>query len=135
MKLISKLFNDHKILRYLVAGGIAAAVDLSILYFLTTILGIWYLFSAIIAFLFAFGVSFYLQKFWTFADRSVDRLSSQMIFYFIITSINLSLNTLLMFAFVDGLHWPYLFAQIIVSALIAGESFFVYQKFIFKLRV
>ncbi len=121
-----------KIFRYLVAGGISTFVDLVALYIFTSLLEIWYLTSAILAFLIAFGVSFTLQKFWTFADMSTEHIRKQMIIYFIVAGINLGINTIMMYLFVDlaGLH--YLWAQILVTALIACESYFVYQKFIFR---
>lgn len=120
-----------KVARYLISGGTAAAVDLVFLYIFTSLLHIWYLLSAILAFLIAFGVSFILQKFWTFADRATDRLKSQMAIYFIVASINLGINTLLMYLFVDYAHLQYIIAQIVTGALVACESFFVYQKFVF----
>jgi len=126
-----KKLSHLKIVRYLISGGTAAAVDLFLLYFFTSVVGIWYLFSAVIAFLLAFGVSFYLQKFWTFADHSTDRLPSQATSYFIVASINLGLNTLLMYFLVDVIFLPYLLAQVIAAGLIACESFFIYQRYIF----
>jgi putative flippase GtrA len=117
--------------RYLVAGGTAAATDLALLYVFTSVLGIWYLISAVLAFLIAFVVSFLLQKFWTFDDTS-EKWKSQAAVYFMITGTNLGLNTLLMYVFVDifGIH--YFVSQFIISGLIAFESYFVYQMFVFK---
>ena len=120
------------VVRYLIAGGIAAGTDLGFLYVFTDVLGIWYLLSAVLAFLIAFVVSFVLQKFWTFGDKNTDVWKSQAALYFIVTSTNLGLNTLLMYLFVDQFGIHYLLSQIIISAGIACESFFVYQIFIFR---
>jgi putative flippase GtrA len=135
MNWFKSLFTGHygKIFRYLVAGGISTFVDLAALYLFTSVFHIWYLISAILAFLIAFGVSFALQKFWTFADKSTENIRKQMVIYFLVAGINLGLNTVLMYLFVDLADFHYLWAQIIVTALIACESFFVYQKFIFKI--
>lgn len=122
----------QKLVRYIISGGTAAFVDLSLLFFFTSILHIWYLISAVFAFLIAFVVSFVLQKFWTFTDKSTENWKSQVVIYFIITSTNLGINTLLMYVFVDYIHIHYFLSQIIVSALIAFESYFVYQVFVFK---
>jgi putative flippase GtrA len=133
-KIISFFVPDkyHKVVRYLISGGTAAATDLVLLYIFTSILHIWYLISAILAFIIAFVVSFILQKFWTFTDRSTERWRSQATIYFIITSTNLGLNTLLMYVFVDYFHIHYMISQFIVSGLIAIESYFIYQIFVFK---
>ena len=124
-----------KIFRFLLSGSTAFGTDIIFLYLFTDIFGIWYLASAIIAFVFAFFVSFVLHKFWTFGDRSQEGMHMQMGAYLFVAVVNLSLNTLLVNLFVEqtGLH--YIIAQILASALIAIESFFVYQRFIFKTAV
>ncbi len=116
-----------KVLRYLVSGGTVTIVDLCALYLFTDIFGIWYILSAILAFIIAFIVSFSLQKYWTFADNSRQNIHNQIFVYLIVTLINLGLNTLGIFIFVHYLVFHYLFAQIIVSAIIAIESYFVYN--------
>ncbi len=121
-----------KILRFLISGGTSAAVDLGLLYIFTDIFGIWYLTSTVFAFIIAFFVSFGLQKFWTFRDHSRDGMSAQAGVYFVIAGCNLALNTLLVYAFVDHLGFHYLLAQIVASLLIACESYFIYQRFVFR---
>lgn len=122
----------QQVVRYLIAGGTAAATDIILLFVFTSILDIWYLISTVLAFLIAFVVSFLLQKYWTFTDGANAAWKSQAIKYLAITSTNLGLNTLLMYVSVDFLHLHYLLAQIIVSGLIAVESYFIYQIFVFK---
>jgi putative flippase GtrA len=118
--------------RFLLSGGIAFGTDLVLLYFFTDVLGIWYLSSAVAAFVLAFGVSFTLQKYWTFGDHSREGMHMQMGVYFLVAVANLALNTLLVYVFVEWASLHYLLAQMLASALIAIESFFVYQRFIFK---
>ncbi len=125
-------YKYQQVVRYLIAGGTAAATDIILLYVFTSLLHIWYLISTVLAFLIAFIVSFLLQKYWTFADGANAAWKSQALKYLVITSTNLGLNTLLMYFSVDYLHIHYLFAQIIVSGLIAIESYFIYQIFVFK---
>ncbi len=123
-----------KAARYVISGGVAATLDLALLYFFTTVCDIWYLASALLAFLIAVGVSFMLQKFWTFADATTHRLRSQMSLFFVVMCVNLGLNTLLMFLFVEYGGVPYLGAQVLAGGLIACESFFIYQR-VFGMRV
>lgn len=122
----------QRLLRYLISGGTAAAVDLILLYILTDSVGLHYLTSAVLAFLVALVVSFLLQKFWTFQDESVDRVHKQATAYFIIAALNLGLNTFLIYLFVEYAHLWYIFAQVLASGLIAFESFFISRYFIFK---
>lgn len=121
-----------RVFRYLIAGGTAAATNLVLLYVFTSLMGIWYLMSAVFAFIIAFVVSFLLQKFWTFTDGSTEKWKSQAMVYLIVTSTNLGLNTLLMYVAVDVFGVHYMLSQFIISGLIACESYFVYQIFVFK---
>lgn len=122
----------YTIMRFGVSGGIATAVNLAILFALTEIFGVWYLLSAIFAFLLAFIVSFSLQKFWTFADFNINQFHTQATKYFLFSGINLALNTVLMYVFTDLLGVWYFLSQIFVAAIIAVESFLVYRFIIFK---
>lgn len=124
-----------KIFRFLVSGGISTGVDLGLLYLFTDFFGIWYLVSSVLAFILAFFVSFGLQKFWTFRDHSRDGMQAQMGVYLFISSCNLGLNTFLVYLLVDHFGFHYLVAQIVTSIFIACESFFIYQRFVFRTSV
>ncbi len=121
-----------KVIRYLISGGFATVLDLVLLYILADIVGMWYLLSAIIAFIIAFVASFVLQKYWTFRDREIDTLHQQVGSYLLIALINLGINTLLVFAFVHYMNFYHIFAQVLASGLVALSSFFLYQRFVFK---
>ncbi len=120
------------ILKYLISGGSAAVVNLSVLYIVTDMLHVWYLLSSVIANVTAFFVSFFLQKFWTFSNATVGMMKKQLVLYIVVAAMNLGINTLFMYLFVEDFHLHYLIAQIATSALIAVESYFVYQHLIFK---
>ncbi len=121
-----------KLIRYGVSGAVATGIDLGLLFVFKSIFHIWYLLSVVLAFVIAFGVSFSLQKFWTFQDRDLDVVKSQIGAYSLIAFWNLGLNTLLMYICVDmfGLH--YIFSQFIVSGLVAVQSYFLYARYVFK---
>lgn len=121
-----------KTIRYLISGGSAAVVNLAFLHLFVEYFGIWHILSSIFAFLIAFCVSFTLQKFWTFADKNTDKLAHQTRIYFIVSAINLGINTMLIYLFVDIVHLHYLLGQFIASGLLAISSYFIYSGFIFK---
>ncbi|MBI2476419.1 MAG: GtrA family protein [Candidatus Taylorbacteria bacterium] len=125
-------FKRRMIARYIIAGGTAAAVNLSLLYFFTDILGFWYVISAVMAFIAAFVVSFCFQKFWTFEDRSTEGVHAQAAVYLMVAVLNLIINTALIYSFVEFLAVHYLLAQIAAGIIVACESFFVYRRFIFR---
>jgi putative flippase GtrA len=133
-QLLSIISRHSKILKYLISGGIAAITNLSILYVFTEYVHVWYLISSGFAFIGSFFVSFGLQKFWTFADASVHMIVKQLMVYFFVALINLGLNTLMMYGFVEYGDIHYILAQIITSAFIAMGSYFVYKHLIFKVE-
>lgn len=123
---------SRKFLRFLVSGSIAAGTDFAFLYFFTDILHIWYLTSAVLAFLIAFWVSFTLQKLWTFKNRETRNIGSQMMKYFALGLFNLSLNTLIMYVLVDFIDIYYMLAQVFAAGIVGIQSFFISKFFIFK---
>lgn len=121
-----------RIVRYIVSGGTAAAVDLGLLFIFTELMRLHYLLSSTLAFLVAFVVSFSLQKLWTFEDAGTERVHAQAAVYFVITGTNVLVNLGLMYILVDLVHLWYLLAQIITGAFIACYSFLLYRAFVFN---
>jgi putative flippase GtrA len=85
----------------------------------------------VLAFLIAFSFNFFLQKYWVFQSAEHHKIPRQMFLQFSVAVMNLGLNTLLLYAFVEYGHLWYILAQLISSAIIACESF-VFYRFIFR---
>lgn len=113
-------------LRFLVVGGTAAAINIGLLYSLTEFVGVWYLFSEIVAFLVALIFNFTLQRFWTFRSRSAER-TRQAVLFVGVNIWNLFLNAVLLYAFVEYAGYWYIYGQILASIIIAIESYFLYR--------
>lgn len=120
------------ITRFVISGGLATATNLAVLAVLVHALHVWYVPASAFAFLVAFGVSFTLQKFWTFGDDRTHLLRRQAIIYFCIVLCNLVINTALVYAFVEYLRFMPLIAQALASLIVAFESFFAYRFLVFK---
>ena len=116
-----------KVIRFIIAGGSAFSVNIFFLYIFTEFFGLWYIFSATIAFMLSFLVGFSLNKFWTFAESSADFIHSQMFIYLSVNLINLAINNALLYFMVESFAIWYILAQALTSILIAFESFFVYK--------
>jgi len=130
--LIEQIKKRKEIIKFIISGGFAVFVEFSLLYSFTDILGIWYLWSSVFAFVSSFFVSFFLQKFWTFGDGDKDVLGKQMILYLLIALFNLCSNTFFMYVLVDLFGIWYMFAQFFVAAAIALWNFIIYKFFIFN---
>ena len=129
-KMVSAPYSQ--VIKYIISGGTAAVVDITLLILFTEVFGWWYLVSAITAFIIAFGISFTLQKFWTFRDHATENIHVQASMYLVVSAVNLGINTLLMYFFVDIFGIWYVVSQILAGGLIALSSFFIYKKLIFR---
>ncbi len=104
-----------------------------LLYTLTSVLGFWYLGSSVVALVFGFFTSFILQKFWTFRNRSLERVRIQLPLHLLLSLSNIVLNTIFLFILVEYVGLWYLFAQFIITGLLACMNFFIYRGYIFHI--
>jgi len=131
MKDLINYFTRHVVVRFIIAGGTSAFIDLVALYILNKIIGLQYLISAVIAFLIAFGVSFTLHKFWTFKSHEQET-HKQAIIYFGAQLFSLGLNTLLMYIFVGHIGLEVIVAQVFAGAIVAFANFFISRYIVFR---
>jgi len=121
-----------QIVKYLISGGIATVTYLGVSFALTEGAQLWYLISVDIAFVTAFFVSFYLQKFWTFRNFEKEGARKQMLVYLIVGLVNLGINTGGVYLLVEKMDIWYLLAQIIMGGFISCFSFLIYKFIIFS---
>jgi len=132
-QILAALHIPKQVLKYLVSGATVAIVELTLLYVFTQFFGVWYIFSAVLAFLFAFCVSFSLQKFWTFQDKAKEVIHKQASVYLFISVANLGINIVALYLLVQVAGLWYLFAQVLISGAIAVWNFLLYKFVIFRL--
>lgn len=132
--MIDYLKRYKQIIKFLIAGGLVNLLGIFLLYVFTNVLGIWYLISSSLAITISFSVSFILQKFWTFEDktRQFNLLARQLFLYGLVFVVDFIVNALLMYGLVGRLGLWYLLAQLITSGLIAIANFVIYKFFIFN---
>lgn len=131
---LAKVVRHQQILKFLISGGTATAANLTTLYVLKGIFGVWYLLASAVSFTVGFLLSFTLQKFWTFEKKSLDVVHRELMLALMVALCNLGVNTLLMYSFVEYMNLHYIVAQLCTSALIACETYVLYQKLIFAVK-
>jgi putative flippase GtrA len=131
MKDLINFFIKHVWVRFIIAGGTSAFVDLTLLFILHEVFNVHYLLSAVLAFIGAFGVSFTLHKYWTFKSHG-EETHKQAIMYLGTSLFGLLLNTVLMYIFVDYIKFGVMIAQFVVGGIVAFSSFFISRNFVFK---
>lgn len=140
--LILDTLEKYVVLRFILAGGTSAFVDLVLLYLLNAVVGMHYLPSAVLAFIGAFGVSFTLHKFWTFKSHG-ESARKQVTMYLGTSLFGLFLNTMLMYLFVDyifasmfvgNMEVRVMASQFVVGGIVACVSFFLSNYLVFKYK-
>jgi dolichol-phosphate mannosyltransferase len=116
-----------RLMRFGISGASCALLNILILYVATAYGHIWYLYSAALGFIISQFASFLLQKLWTFGNRALAGSHIQLTYHFALALVNLGINTLLLYLFVEGLGIWYILAQAFASAIIACESYFAYR--------
>jgi putative flippase GtrA len=122
-----------KIARFLISGGIVIAAYYAPYYILTEFCRVPYLVSSVIGSVISSVINFFLQKLWTFKDKSVSTVHLQIV-AFIFVSIGYTVaNGGMLYLLVGKLHLHYLIAQIIVSSILGFLSYFI-SDWIFRDR-
>lgn len=132
---LHKYFSDHKLMiRYLVVGSIGAFVNIFSLYIFTSMIGMWYIISAICSFTTSLIVAFFLHKFLVFKDSLFIKrhVLRQAILYTTSSTSLLTLNILFLYILVDFFEIWYLLAQFFSLGTVAVVSFMFNKAVTFK---
>ena len=139
MQIVNKLIDKYYIkygliLRYVIAGGFGALINIAVLFILVDVLDMWYLISAVLSFVVSLIVTFFIQKFWAFRDHLVTKahVRRQAILYTISSTSFLFLNILILYILVDVLNVWYLLAQFLSLGVVAVGSFLFNRSVTFK---
>lgn len=128
-------FSDRRlVIRYIMAGGAGAFVNIASMYVLTDIVGVWYIASAVFAFLISLVVTFFLQKMWAFGDADLHpRHALRQAALYTASSVSfLGINTLMLYLLVEFLGTWYLLAQFFSLGIVAFGSFILNKSVTFR---
>lgn len=110
MKIIKKLFQ-YKFIRYSLGWWLAALLDIFLLWIFTDFFHIYYLYSAILSFMFAFSFWYFFQKYITFRDYSKKHIVQWWLFL-LFQLIGQGIYILLLWIGVDHFWYYYLLVAI-----------------------
>jgi predicted glycoside hydrolase/deacetylase ChbG (UPF0249 family)/putative flippase GtrA len=116
-----------RICKFGITGLIASVVHLGVMYLTTELFGVWYVLGGAIGFGIAYGVSFTLQKYWTFKNHDHMRVGSQALLYFLIALSALIANVCLVYVLVEFVGMWYLAAQTLVLLGVSVATFYAYR--------
>jgi len=119
-------------LKFALVGLTGTLIHLVILYSLTEFLGIYYLISAVVAFVVASSNNFIWNKIWTFDEKIGHEAARKYVQFFIVSVIALIVNLFFLYLFTEFLGVYYLVSQIIAIALSLWINFFGNRTWTFR---
>ena len=122
-----------KFVTYTLVGGVCFTLNLVVLWLLTSVLGLHYLVSTMIAFFMLTPLGFWLQKLVTFRTPRA-RAPVEWPRYFATMGTSFAANIALMYILVSLLGLWYLAASVVVSVVLLASNFLVNDRWSFALR-
>lgn len=98
-------------LKFALVGLLGTLINFMILYFLTDIFKIYYMFSAFVAFLVAMTTNFVLNNGWTFKNNS-NYIAKKYLKFFVVSVFALIVNLFFLYFFTEKCGFYYLISQI-----------------------
>lgn len=118
---IIKLIDQ--IWKFGVVGGIAFAIDYSVLYILTEFFGVYYLLSACISFVVSLVFNYCCSMRYVFTRREDISRIDEFLAFVLLSVIGLAINELLMWIGASGLHVHYMMTKIFATAVVMIWNF------------
>jgi len=126
------LFNENweKFFRYLVVGISTFLFDVGLLYGLVEIFKIHYLIATTLAWSSATIANYLLNKIWSFKSSASYFFS--FLKYAVLLGANYLFTIFMMYVLVEIFLFYYVYAKIVIMAVIACWNFFIYKHFVFR---
>lgn len=120
---MDKTSLPKSVLKFLVSGVVGVGLGFLTLYVLTEFFGVWYMLSAVIAFIFNYTSNFIFHKFWTFRGESGGKAHVQAFLYATLALALFFSGMFMLYVQVEWLHVWYLAAQVINTFILTIVSF------------
>lgn len=109
--------------RYAFVGGIATVIDWAV-FFVATVMGLYYMISGVLAFLAGLFVNFVLSKKFVFSgEKNKHSASTEFVVYAIIGVMGLLITEVIMFLLTEKLQLYFMIPKIIATAVVFVWNF------------
>ena len=123
---------SSQLIRYSVVGGVAFAVDFTLLVLLTDVVYLNYLWSAAIAFLAGLVVNYQLSISWVFSHRTLENRQFEFLVFTAIGLIGLVLTELILYGGTEYLNIDYRWVKIVAVAVVLFWNFGLRKLLLFR---
>ena len=135
LRIFKPLYQKPKeVLLYLFFGGLAVFLNLALFVFFTNHFGWGALFANIVDWVICVLFQFITNKTWVF-DAETDSatgLWAQLAGFFSGRLLTLGVEELMLFVFIDRLHWNSLLVKLIAQIVVIVSNYIIIKFFVFK---
>jgi putative flippase GtrA len=119
--------------KFAVVGGFGTVVNIIVLYCATELLGMYYMYSAVLSFLVAGAHNFILNKLWTFREKIGDQVAVKYFKFMVVSVAALGVNLVFLYIFTEFLKIWYIISQVLAigTAMLinfAGNKIWTFRK-------
>ncbi len=140
MKGFYSIFSDgfclfkslEQLIRYSISGFIGFLINVSIYFALYELLHVYYVLASFLAFALPQTVSFLIDKYWSFRNRSKKKIEVQFTKFFIVSAAALSVNLSLLYLLVQYSKLHHLISQLISLIVASTISFLGHRNWTFR---
>lgn len=119
VELIRKYPTLKQFLKFSIVGGSSAMINFFILFVFTQWVGVWYLYSSIIAYVLSAIFNFTSNKFWTFRNKERGRVVvRQAVKFSIVISIGLAFNTFIIYLLTETQGFDYRISWVFATGVV-----------------
>ena len=117
---IRKYPSLKQFLKFCIVGVSSAVVSFVILFIFTQWVGVWYLYSSIIAYILSAIFNFITNKLWTFRNKERGRaVINQAIKFSLVISVGLTANTSIIYALTEIQGFDYRISWVFATGVVA----------------
>lgn len=132
-KYLFDLFTSKSLIqfsKYLITGFLSFALQYLIFVLLYKIVGLWYVFASLAAYIVVFSFNFLMNAYWSF--RIKGNLIRHLKLYSILFAVNLVLTYVLLRVLSEFLGIIPMFSTLVVMGAVVLWNFVIYKKVIYK---
>src|SRR3989344_967738 len=109
--------------KFCLVGLIGTFINIFILYILTEYFYLYYIISALFAFIVAVTANFIFNKIWTFGEKIHERMLKKYVHFFLVSLTALSVNLFFLYIFTEFLGIYYIVSQIMAIGIALMVNF------------
>ncbi len=131
-KFIVQLLRDPKLYQYIVVGGIAAIVDITLFLILRQYISLHYLILATMSFFIATFVNYVLCNYFVFKQKQARSTEARFALTYLVSGVGLLIHHSCLFFAFEFLALPIVVSKLFAMGIAFGWNFLSRKHFVFK---